>query len=96
MSLALPILGVAFAALCVWLAVRSINRKERWAKWTLAAVTILPTLYVLSSGPAIWMSGGEERMPEWLLTMYWPLRLIPDGPEFIEDAFIWYLGLWSA
>jgi hypothetical protein len=38
MALALPIFGVAFAAFCVWLVVRIVNRKERWAKWTLATV----------------------------------------------------------
>jgi hypothetical protein len=32
--------GIAFAAFCLWLGVRVINRRERWAKWT-AAVTVL-------------------------------------------------------
>ena len=27
-------MGIAFAAFCVWLAVRIIKRRERWAKWT--------------------------------------------------------------
>jgi hypothetical protein len=47
----LPALGVLFAAVCVWLTVRIINRKERWAKRTLAVVIGLPALYVLSVGP---------------------------------------------
>jgi len=34
MSVVLPALGVTVAALCVWLAVRIINRRERWAKRT--------------------------------------------------------------
>lgn len=54
MPLTLPNLAVAFAAFCVWLAVRVINRKERWAKWTLIAVLGLPVLYVASFGPACW------------------------------------------
>jgi multisubunit Na+/H+ antiporter MnhE subunit len=41
MDLALSIFGVAFAALCVWLTVRIINRRERWAKWTLAAALVM-------------------------------------------------------
>src|SRR5437868_6452046 len=47
------ILAVAVAAFCVWLTVRIVNRRERWAKWTLAAAA-LPVLYVLSFGPACW------------------------------------------
>jgi hypothetical protein len=50
----LNIIGVAFAALCVWLTVRIVNRRERWAKWTLAVMVGLPMLYVLSFGPACW------------------------------------------
>ena len=44
----LAALGVAFAAFCVWLTVRIINRRERWAKWTLAVMLSLSVLYVLS------------------------------------------------
>jgi hypothetical protein len=32
MVLVLSIFGVSFAAFCVWLTVRIVNRKERWAK----------------------------------------------------------------
>jgi hypothetical protein len=31
-----------------------VNRRERWAKWTGAAVAGLPVLYVASFGPACW------------------------------------------
>jgi H+/Cl- antiporter ClcA len=41
MAIALSIVGIAFAAFCVWLTVRIVNRRERWAKWTLAAVLLL-------------------------------------------------------
>jgi hypothetical protein len=41
MAILLPALGVAFAAFCVWLAVRIINRRERWAMWTLATLAVL-------------------------------------------------------
>ena len=37
----LPALGVACAAVCVWLGVRIVNRRERWAKWMLAILLIL-------------------------------------------------------
>jgi hypothetical protein len=49
MAIALAIIGFAFAAFCVWLGVRIINRRERWAKWTLA--TIVALTYPASIGP---------------------------------------------
>jgi len=52
MRIVLPTLGVAFTAAVVWLMVRIINRRERWAKWTLAAMVGLPVLYIASFGPA--------------------------------------------
>jgi hypothetical protein len=54
MTIILPTLAIAFAAFCVWLTVRIINRRERWAKWTLAVIVALPVLYVESFGPACW------------------------------------------
>lgn len=45
------VLVVAYAALCVWLAIRFVNRRERWAKWTALAVALAPLIYALSSGP---------------------------------------------
>jgi hypothetical protein len=62
----LPALAVAFAAFCVWLTVRIINRRERWAKGT-AVVVGLPVLYVMSFGPACWltsrMNSGAAMIP---------------------------------
>ncbi|MGE5193316.1 MAG: hypothetical protein ACM3U2_12545 [Deltaproteobacteria bacterium] len=63
----LTVVGVTLAAFCVWLTVRIINRRERWAKWTLAATIIgTPTLYVLSFGPACWLN--ERTSKEFILT----------------------------
>ncbi len=95
MTVILPTLAVAFAAFCIWLTVRIVNRRERSAKWTMAAAIMLPTLYVLSTGPAVWLCGGEQNLPGWLMTIYWPLTVMPEGPEFIEDAFTWYVVLWD-
>jgi len=46
-------LGVAYAAGFVWLLVRIVNRRQRWAKWTAVGLAILAPLYVLSSGPTM-------------------------------------------
>jgi len=90
----IAIFGVAFTAFCVWLVVRIVNRRERWAKWAAVVLVSTPVLYVLSTGPVVWYCRGDGDLPGWLTIIYWPLRLMPDGPEFVEDAFDWYIGLW--
>ena len=63
------VLGVAFAAFCVWLVVRIVNRRERWAKWTLVAAAVgLLVLYVASLGPACWWLSEPTDMA-WLSGM---------------------------
>jgi len=52
--------ALPFAAFCIWLGVRIVNRRERWAKWTLAATLALPVLYVASFGPACWIMASED------------------------------------
>jgi len=37
----LAALAVAFAAFCIWLTVRIITRRERWAIWTAATFGML-------------------------------------------------------
>lgn len=65
MTIVLPILAVVFVAFCVWLTVRIVNRRERWAKWTAIEMAIAVLVgYPLSFGPACWInlrtgSGGR-------------------------------------
>jgi len=81
MSIVLPAVSVAFAGLCVWLGVRVYNRRERWAKRTLAAVVALPVLYFLSFGPVCWwLLSPHEKMGEVkgmiiykAALVYWPI-----------------------
>jgi hypothetical protein len=56
MSILIPGLVVAFAAFCVWLAVRIVNRQERWAKRTALGLFVVLVGYPLSIGPACWFS----------------------------------------
>jgi len=60
----LPALAVAATAFCVWLTVRIANRKERWAKWTLAGAVALPVLYVIGFGPACWLASEDMMSPQ--------------------------------
>jgi hypothetical protein len=78
MSQVLLVLGVAFAAFCVWLTVRIVNRRERWARRTALAMACLPILYVLSFGPACWMAAtprvaGSADAPRMWMRFYFPM-----------------------
>jgi hypothetical protein len=102
MTMLFHTLAVAFAAFCVWLGVRIINRRERWAKRTLMAAVGLPVLYGLSFGPACWwFSTPSSRQFEALERcgvdvpcaprQYWPIGwLAKEMPGPIRDAISWY------
>jgi hypothetical protein len=77
MSIILPALGVTFASFCIWLGVRIMNRRERWAKWT--AVVVLGVLaYPLSLGPACWIASRTDGQ-KLLRTFYRPLMLLANS-----------------
>lgn len=93
MALVLSIFGVAFAALCVWLGVRIYNRRERWAKWTLAGVLLLA--YPLSLFPLEWLE-TRNLLPDLdgirrARTIYRaPVEWLADnGPEWCDAALDW-------
>jgi hypothetical protein len=56
MIILLSALAVAFAGFCIWLAVRFINRRERWARRLLVGImAVAPVLYSLSLGTAVYL-----------------------------------------
>jgi hypothetical protein len=92
MAIALLISGAALAALCIWLAVRVINRRERWAKWMLAGIVIgLPGLYVGSFGPACWVTANEEQSAH-LPLIYWPIGASVPSERTIWGDFVFWWG----
>jgi hypothetical protein len=84
------ILALAFAASCLWLAVRLYNRRERWAKWTLASAIGLPVLYVLSFGPACQLADRRSLSEEFVLRLYYPLGVLikKSGSESLYDLMV--------
>ena len=103
MGIVLSIFGVAFAAFCVWLTVRIVNRRELWAKWTLA-LTIFVT-YPLSFGPACRMLDQRNGTPityagsiwgndELLDLAYMPLQVADDIVPYAHNVIWWYGCLW--
>jgi hypothetical protein len=93
MTILLPALAVAFAAFCVWLTVRIVNRRERWAKWTLAAMFVLPSVYVLSIGPAAWLVSNRH-LPKYSLAIYRPLGFVVESSEMTSGAISRYIDFW--
>ena len=95
MTILIPALAVAFAAFCVWLTVRVVNRRERWAKWTMAATVVVPVLYVLSIGPAAWLSIKFDN-PKWVRGWFWaPLdSVVVHGPGQLVTAYNEYVLWW--
>src|SRR5258708_27441077 len=92
MGIELAVLGIAFAAVCVWLIVRIVNRRDRWAKWTLAAVVGLPVLYLLSFGPACWISSRLQPTGEIVSTAYSPIiPVMWQGPLIVQGVLIHYV-----
>ena len=95
MSILLPALAVAFAAFCVWLGVRIVNRRERWAKWALAGVVGVPVLYIASFGPAIRSATRSELPLETVVRIYRPLFSLTSKSDIARNAMNWYAGVWT-
>lgn len=91
------IFGIVYPSLCIWLGVRIFNRRERWAKWMLAATLALAAAYPLSIGPVQWL---DERspLPRWtdkpIEVIYAPLDWTIQHSETAHVALDWYLDLW--
>src|SRR5579871_4247077 len=79
MSIGVPAVATAFAAFCVWLTVRVINRRERWAKWAALAVIAALMGYPLSFGPAVWMASNKYVDADEIRFAYRPLARLALG-----------------
>jgi|GEM_PF-3208101 len=89
MTTILPVLGSAFVAVCIWLGVRVVNRKERWAKWTLAAVLGMPLLYVASFVPGCWLVGREILPRKAACMIYRPLIRLNERSQLFQELMRW-------
>jgi len=96
MAIAMMIFGVTFAGFCVWLTVRIVNRRERWAKWMAVGIFVVFGLYPLSAGPGTWIIHHCD-LPKpayrFILNLYSPLGYIQINlPAHARDAFAGYQG----
>jgi hypothetical protein len=62
MSIFITAFGLVVASFSAWLAVRILNRREKWAIWTAVALPI--PLYVLGVLPAGWLY-THHVLPDW-------------------------------
>jgi hypothetical protein len=97
-------LSLALAAFCVWLLVRIVNRRERWAKRTaVGGIASLPLFYLLSFGPACWWfspptmvqtSGTIIERGVRAPSFFWPVGwLVMHCPSRLSSAINWYATL---
>jgi hypothetical protein len=106
MAIAFLFAALAFSAFCLWLAVRVVNRRERWAKWTLAAIVALPVLYIASFGPACWITSRMKVGQDSVTIIYRPItRMFMRVPTWnglrresaiLSDALKWFSDLGAA
>jgi hypothetical protein len=81
----------ALSASVVWLIVRVVNRHERWAKWALAMTIGFPSLYMLSFGPAFWMSDRHLIPSVDARYVYRPVGVaMVEFPGTVGRALQWY------
>lgn len=66
------VLGVTSTAFCIWLTVRIVNRRERWAKRTAVAIVVL-AIYPLSFGPASCLANRYYSLYPAFVAIYWPI-----------------------
>ncbi|MBI3864465.1 MAG: hypothetical protein HY290_21495 [Planctomycetia bacterium] len=82
----LAVIGVACTALCTWLTVRIINRRERWAKRV--AMSLIATLaYPMSLWPACWLVQHGVVPPRIAAAAYDPLFWLEfRAPQSVQEA----------
>jgi len=92
MNILIAAVAAAVAAICIWLTVRIVNRRERWAKRTLTAFVGLPVLYVLSFGPACWISSRLQPSGKVVSAIYWPIiGIMWQGPYVVQRVLMEYV-----
>jgi hypothetical protein len=73
-------------------------RKDGGSSWTVAAVlfalVVFPVLYVLSSGPLLWLQMHGYVSRSFLGFIYYPLSLVPEQFTWFRQFWGAYLQLW--
>jgi len=91
----LQALAIALAAFSIWLAVRIVNRRERWAIWTAVGLVVVLLAYPLSFGPACWLNSQpvttkKLRRAPLAMIIYLPLGRFASSNTVIGHAVRWW------
>ena len=88
----LAVIGMTSAAFAVWLAIRIINRRERWAKWTAVALSLIAIAgYPLSMGPVAIFAPDLRLRAHDFYRFYYPIYWVSYKSELVDDiVFDWY------
>ena len=75
------------------------RNRPLWA-WMIGIAVVMPILYALSWGPAVWMCDRWQARPLWLWqaadVVYTPLgHVINSSPEPVAKVWVWYRHLWG-
>ena len=96
MTIVLAVLGVALAAMAVWLVVRIVNLRQRRARYVAIALGVSLVVYPLSIGPATWLDERGLLPASAVSLIFRPLFWVYEpAPRSIQAAADWYIGLWS-
>jgi hypothetical protein len=68
--------------------------KSGWAILVIAVV-LLPALYILSVGPAVWLHSRGAVSERVVTTAYLPLELAADRSDLVMDVIVRYIDLWD-
>jgi len=74
------------------------GRGSSVAVWTGIVALLLPVVYVLSLGPAVWLhdrGGLGSEMNEFIRLTYSPLAWLRENSEVCRHVLDWYVGLWG-
>lgn len=72
--------------------------KERsWSVPTIIALALIfvAVLYVLSTGPALWLENHGYLAVGVMGTVYFPITLACESSETIDSALVWYWRFWT-
>lgn len=73
-----------------------LERRTTWI-WAvvIGAALMMPILYVLSVGPAIWLHGRTTGLGQDIIeTVYYPLEWLHEN-TFLERPLQWYVEMWQ-
>lgn len=68
------------------------KHRRSWI-WIVAAVLLLPALYVLSFGPVCWINERTDAGSRWISALYAPIIRLANRSTQFELIALWYAGL---